>query len=129
RSGFRPGTRPRTRGSRWRWPARNVQQLPRGRGANARAGNCTRRTRYGPDLDTGYADGLTALLAVPRFPGMVWVEERLPGGEAVAVGIAEGPTAPLAYLFPADRTHPVTVRRQTPGGVQSVTLQWYTPRG
>jgi hypothetical protein len=66
------------------------------------------RARYGPDLGTGSVDGLKALLAenglsIPRFPGMVWVEERLPGGEAVAVGIAEGPTGPLAYLFPAGR--------------------------
>jgi hypothetical protein len=64
---------------------------------------------------------------------MVRVEERLPGGEAVAVGIAGSKSGPLAYLFPADRvefdcTEPVTVRRQTPGGVQAVTLQWYIPR-
>lgn len=96
------------------------------------------RLRYGAGAATSFAEGLKSLLegnglGIPPFPGMVWAEERLPGGEAVVVGIADSGDGPLAYLLPADRveldrTEEVVVERHTPGGAEAVTLHWFTPR-
>src|SRR5438105_1200663 len=50
--------------------------------------------RHGREEGVRRAERLKALLgrnglSPPRFPGMVWAEDRLPDGTAVAVGIAE----------------------------------------
>src|SRR4051812_24241614 len=97
------------------------------------------RASYGADAATCCAEGLKSLLesnglSMPRFPGMVWAEERLPGGEAAVVGIAESDDGPLAYLLLAgrvelDHTEEVEVQRHTPGGAEAVMLHWHTPQG
>lgn len=97
------------------------------------------RAGHGEDLLRGYAERVKAILdqngrSVPRSPGMVWAAERLPGGEAVAVGIAQDGVSLIAYVWPADKiqfqsTEPVTLEYRTDdeGGTAAVVLQWYEP--
>jgi len=97
------------------------------------------RAARGDDLLRGYAERLKAVLdqngrPVPRFPGMVWAAERLPGGEAVAVGIAQDGVSLIAYVWPSDKIEfqsmeAVTLPYQEAdgGGTASVLLRWYAP--
>ena len=96
--------------------------------------------KCGPGGAAWYAEKLRAVLehnglSLPRFPGMVWAEDRLPGGESVVVGIGEGDGGPLVYLFPAGRvtftdTREETVERPVAEGEgpAALTLHWFTPR-
>ena len=97
------------------------------------------RAAHGNDILRGYAERLKAVLdqngrGVPRFPGMAWTDERLPGGEGVAVGVAQDGVSLIAYVWPADRIEfqsmeAVTLLYQEAGaaGTASVLLRWYAP--
>src|SRR4051794_22357185 len=84
------------------------------------------RAEYGDDQLRRYAERLEDVLRqndlpVPDFPAMVWSQEELPGGVAVAVGIAQDRGETLAYVWPADRvqfvgTEDVALEYQAEGG-------------
>ena len=103
--------------------------------------NTTNRLRagYGEEPLRRYAERLEDVLRqnalpVPDFPAMIWSQVRLPGGEEVAVGIAQDQGDTLAYAWPANKvqfvgTEEVTLEYQAEGGLPTVVLRRYGPPG